>query len=139
MDLPHRRERHGFQFLGRDLQHGQVGTRIRADHDGGINLLIVGRHPDLLGVADHVFVGQDETIGVDEEAGAHCTRDAIEDRIKLRSAQVIAAQRIVRINRRDGCRDRDDGGRRFIGDLFEMRLEVGELQSLVVGADRLSR
>ena len=62
-----------------DLEDGQVGAGIGADDDRRIYLALVGGDPDLLGVADDVFVGQDVAVGIDDEPGADRARGAIEN------------------------------------------------------------
>ena len=53
-----------------DLDQGEVGARIGADHLGGVGLAVVGRDLDLVGAVDDVVVGHGIAVGRDEEAGA---------------------------------------------------------------------
>src|SRR5690606_15261306 len=53
-----------------DLQNGEVGALVAADH-GRLQLaLVLEDDGDLLGVLDHVVVGDDVAVGADEEARA---------------------------------------------------------------------
>ena len=54
-----------------DLEQGQIGLGIGADDLGLPGLAVIGLDPDLGGVLDDVVVGDDVTIGRDEEARAH--------------------------------------------------------------------
>ncbi len=54
LDAPQRDRR---QVLERDLEHGQVGFRVRA-HDLGVGLAAIGqRNLDFIGAVHHVVVG----------------------------------------------------------------------------------
>src|ERR1700726_1688147 len=52
-----------------DLDQGEVGTRIGADHLGLVDLAVVGGHFDLVGAVDHVVVGDGIPVSGNEEAG----------------------------------------------------------------------
>ena len=61
--------------VGIDLDHGQVGGLIDADHPRRApEILVVGigreLDVDLVGLIDHVIVGDDVALGIDDEAGA---------------------------------------------------------------------
>src|SRR5215467_11956273 len=60
-----------------DLDQGDVGTRIGADHLGGVGLAVVSRDLDGVGLVDHVVVGHRIAISSDEEAGALPGHEAI--------------------------------------------------------------
>jgi hypothetical protein len=56
-----------------DLQQGDVGTVVAADHLGGELALIVELDGDLVGVVDDVRVGEDVAVRADDETGALAT------------------------------------------------------------------
>jgi len=58
----------GGQVLGVDFQQGHVGTGIRADQLGGVITAVGQPYQDLVGIGDHMVVGQDVAIGRDDEA-----------------------------------------------------------------------
>src|SRR5215470_4942933 len=60
-----------------DFDQGDVGTRIGADHLGGVGLAVVSRDLDGLGLVDHVVVGHRIAISSDEEARALPGHEAI--------------------------------------------------------------
>ena len=53
-----------------DLDQGDVGTRIGADHLRAIGLAVIGSDLDGFGLVDHVVVGYGIAVGRDEETGA---------------------------------------------------------------------
>src|SRR5262249_39005414 len=59
-----------------DLDQGDVGTRVGADHLGGVGLAVIGRNLDGVGLIDHVVIGHGVAIGGDEETGAPARREA---------------------------------------------------------------
>ena len=106
-----------------DLQHGQVRARIGADHDRGVDLAIVGRHPELLGLADDVLVGEDVAVGVDEEAGADRSGGLAQDGIELLRVEALGAEGLVGIDRR--CRKRRWRRRTGRRDRRRRRIAIG--------------
>src|SRR5258706_670722 len=52
-----------------DLDQGQIGTRVGADHLRAIGLAVISRNFDLVGAIHHVVVGHGIAIRRDEEAG----------------------------------------------------------------------
>ena len=60
----------GSGCLALDLEHGEVGLRVAAEHLGGQLAAVAQRDGDLLGVLDHVVVGEHDAVGADDEAGA---------------------------------------------------------------------
>ena len=53
---------------GINLDDRQIMSAIASDHFGLVGLLVVQRHFDLRGVADHVKIGEDVSFFVDNEA-----------------------------------------------------------------------
>ncbi len=51
-----------------EFQHGQVGFRVASDRFGSEGFSIVERDFDLVGAFNHVMVGQDVTIGADDDS-----------------------------------------------------------------------
>lgn len=66
----HLAEGDGRQFLGLDLQDGEIGFRVAADDLGLVGLAVVERYLDVVGPLDDVIVGQDIAIGADDDARA---------------------------------------------------------------------
>ena len=67
----------GQRLVGLDAQQRQIGQRIGADQFGLKDGVVVERHLDLVGVGHDMVVGDDQTAGIDDEAGAerrHRTR-----------------------------------------------------------------
>jgi len=58
------------QLVELDLEHGQVGVGIGADHLAARVAAVVERDLDLVGALDHVVVGEDVTIGAHDHAAA---------------------------------------------------------------------
>src|SRR4030065_301751 len=53
-----------------DLDEGDIGLRVGADHLRPELLLVQQRHRDLVGLLDHVVVGAEETVIGDAEPGS---------------------------------------------------------------------
>ena len=66
----------GQRMVGLDLQHGDVGCLVGADNSGETALhesvVRVGREPDpyLVGLVDHMVIGDDVAAGVNDKSGA---------------------------------------------------------------------
>ncbi len=84
-----------------DLDHGDVGLGVGSDHLGLEAALVLERHRDVLGVGDHVVVGEHVALAVDDEArarGRHdarvvagqVTEEATEELVSLRVAALAA-------------------------------------------------
>src|SRR5690606_6020207 len=59
--------RYSGQVLGIDLQQGQVGTGVAADHFALERAAVVQVYLDLIGTVDHVVVGHDIPIVADDD------------------------------------------------------------------------
>ena len=72
------RQRNRLQAVGRDLQHGQVGVRIRADHARLDRAVVVQGHVDVVGALGDMVVGQHIALGrIDDHARAERLLDAL--------------------------------------------------------------
>src|SRR6266404_2396973 len=60
-----------------DLDQGDIGARIGADHLGGVGLAVISRDLDGVGLIDHVVVGHRVAVSSDEEAGALPGHEAV--------------------------------------------------------------
>ena len=60
-------------MLGVNLNKGDIGLLIRANHFGLVLFLIREAYCDLVGVANHVVVGNDVPILADDETRAQAT------------------------------------------------------------------
>ena len=60
-----------------DLQHSQIGHGVGSDQIGFKEAAILQRDDNLIGVIDHVLVGQDVAFGVHDDAGTECGNAAI--------------------------------------------------------------
>ena len=58
-----------------DLDHGQIGERISADQFAGENAPVAERDLDVGGAIHHVVVGNDVTVGRDDNAAADAVFD----------------------------------------------------------------
>ena len=67
-------ERHDGQVVGVDLQHGDIGLRIRAQHLGAEFAAVVELDGHFARIAHHVGVGHDDAVGADDEAGTEAVR-----------------------------------------------------------------
>ena len=121
-------QRRGAHVARGDFQDRQVGARVGTDHDRGINLAIVGGDPKLLGLADDVLVGENESLGVDEESGTDGSRGLAQNRVEFLRVEALGAQGVIRIDRRTGSGDGHHGGRDAVGDPSELLLKSGEIQ-----------
>jgi hypothetical protein len=128
--------RHRGQVARGDLEHGQVGPRVGADHDGRVDLLIVGRDPELFGVGDDVVVGQDVAVGIDDEARADGAVGAGQQRGEAVGVEVVGTEGRVDAEGRLGGGDRDHARRDALGDRGEAVLEAGEVERLTEGIAR---
>jgi hypothetical protein len=123
------------RLVALDLQHSDVDFGVLAEHLG-LQLAAVGEdHHHVVGVADHVVVGDDDAAGVDDETGAERGALARPRRSAAHAVvleelfeHVVERRALGQIRRRRlrallldclGRRDVDDG----VGDLVD---EVGE-------------
>src|SRR6266478_5030217 len=94
-----------------DLDQGDIGPRVGADHLRGIGLALVSRNFDLVGAIHHVVVGHGIAIGRDEETGtltghhaaataAGSTAQARRQAIRSAEAAEEALHRRARLERR---------------------------------------
>jgi hypothetical protein len=60
-----------------DLDQGEIGLGISADHFCGVDCAVVGRDLDGCSVIDHVVVGHRITVCSDEEAGAFASNGVV--------------------------------------------------------------
>ena len=96
--------------LAVDLDQSEIGLRIGADHLGGVDCAVVGRHLHRVGVIDHVIVGHGIAVRRDEEAGAFADDGLIARRLAARRvlaelvAELIAELLEEFVKRRAGLR-----------------------------------
>ena len=67
--------RNAGEVLAFDLDHGQIGQRIGADHLGGQHAAIVHGHANVDRAIHHVVVGDDVAIGRNDDAAADAVLD----------------------------------------------------------------
>ncbi len=124
------------RLLGLHAQHRNVDLRVLAD-DLRLELLPVREvHGDLVGVGDHMIVGDDDPRRVDDEAGAHRAvaflRGLGQARIELLLApqefvEILVERRRVRVRLRNLAALRLDDFRGNVHDgVRDFRREVGE-------------
>ena len=119
---------HDRQVRRLDLEQREVRPRVDAD-DGGLELALVGeRDGDFLdrALAEHVVVGDDETVGRDDDAGAETRGVAVarsEGAVEI--AEELLEERIVEERRGPLPHDLDrrdvrDGADRLLGHAREI-------------------
>ena len=116
---------HG-QVVAVDLEHGDVGLGIGAHHLGLEGALVVEGDGDGLGVGDHVVVGQDVAVAVDDEARAGRGHDPRP--LRRRLAEEAAHEVVLRGQGRRRHLllhlDEDHGRQRLLDDRHERALET---------------
>ena len=75
-------------FLGEELEHGEVGFRVAADHARRQGAAVVEGNLDLVGAFDDVVVGEHVAVGADDDPGA-------EAGITLRLAFLTLAEEVA--------------------------------------------
>jgi hypothetical protein len=63
-------QREGGQTVQLDLEHGQIGVGVGADHLRAGAAAVIELHLDRVGALDHMVVGQDVAVGADDHAAA---------------------------------------------------------------------
>src|SRR5262249_23309893 len=130
-----------------DLDQGDVGTRVGADHLGGVGLTVIGRHLDGAGLIDHVVIGHGVAVGSDEEAGALACHEAVARRARFlgggsfRQAEATEETLDLRVRRERQIAleahhlgaasgldaDRHDGGVHLVDDIGKTPRALGTL------------
>jgi len=125
---------HRRQVLPVDLEHRDVGLRVHADDLRVVLATIRGLDRDLFGIGHHVRIGQDVTVGADDETRALAARGRqLTARERRReTAEELAEERVVRRDRVVGellglAHDRhvDDGRSVLLDERREIRKRSG--------------
>jgi len=127
----------GHRALCGNLDHGQIGFRIRADKVGGIPVSVGKHHLDLGRPARHMVVGHDMAPVVDDDARSEALRLAFEFLRHLRNVEEAPEKRVIRegqqgVGHLPALRhfDMRHGGDGLLGHLHDGRAEIEVLRPL---------
>ena len=125
------RERRQVLLVRIDLEHGEIGALV-GEQQLGFEFAPVGEHDaDIAAAQDHVIVGDDETLAVDDDARAqrilHPLARRAEDAVAAEEAaeERIGERPLLALRHEAPGIDIDDGGRGLLDHRRESHLYFG--------------